>query len=80
MIREELELVLLRLGVEARNKILLLGVIRGAPEKQTTTDNVGTARFEETPRFGIIDSEHFPRFWIVPGVVAEKVVGEESHR
>jgi hypothetical protein len=80
LIREELELVLLRLGVEARNKILLLGIIRGAPEKQTTTDNVGTARFEETPRFSIIDSEQFPRFWIVPGVVAGDVVREESHR
>ena len=43
-------------------------------------EETGTARFEETPRFGITDSEHFPRFWIVPGVVAENVVGEESHR
>jgi len=75
--------VLLCLGVEASNsgwEILLLGIICGAPEKQTAADNARTARFEKAPRFSIIDSENFPCFWIVPGVVAGNVVGEESYR
>jgi len=59
LIRVESELVLLRLGVEAGNsgwEILLPGIISAAPEKQTAADNVRTARFKETPGFGIIDS------------------------
>ena len=51
--------MLLRLGVEAGNsgwEILLPGIISAAPEKQTAADNVRTARFKETPGFGIIDS------------------------
>jgi len=72
LIKVELELVLLHLS-NSGWEILLPGIICGAPEKQTATDNVGTARFEKAPRFGIIDSENFPRFWIVPGVVAGNV-------
>jgi hypothetical protein len=56
----------------------LLGINSGVPEKQTAADDMRTARFEKSPRFGVIDSVNFPRFWIVPVVLAGNAVAEEG--
>ena len=56
--RVELELVLLRLTLEAtyrRREIFFLGIVRGIPKEKKVADDVRTTRFEEVAGVDIVD-------------------------